>query len=299
MIAASASPFFRLPDGVLPVPFVLMRFNIVRHRAMRSPTSPIRLSSASLSEFRVSSVFSRSLISRPIDSQFGSRHDLEYSLEYFAAYFTGGCAVWLFDYWPDGQLGEEAVRAMMQPYRSILCDCTHGGWADWQNEVTESGRSRLSPTTRAGVVHNFTIARLKLALSANLNIQICERLGFFKFYVSNGDDLAVVRFKRLGRDRCARNVRTKQQKKWYALATIDGIREEATRVTVGYMLDLSQTKIEDILVTLQFRKDVLWYFSIDDGTAQIMQRPVAPAPGQRGPIVRPADGREPGKAKEA
>jgi hypothetical protein len=198
---------------------------------------------------------------------------------------------WLFDCWPDGLMDREVAERLLAPYSQRLCECWFGAWTDWKTEVSEGGRARLTPTTRAGVIHNFAISRVKAILAGEGGIEICEKLGFFKFYVATDDQMAVVRFKRLGRDRLARNVRTKQQKLWYSHKPIDGVRDGATRLTVGYTLDLTQTKIEDILVTLQFRKDIVWYFSIDDGTSQIMQRPIEPI-DQQGPRVRPADDRK-------
>ena len=145
---------------------------------------------------------------------------------------------------------------------------------------------RLSTRSRASIISDFTRENAKLLLGSMDGVEPNEDLGFFKIYV-NG--MAVLRFKRIGSDGIARNLRTDQQIDYYNDVPIRGLHR-GTRMTAGYLLNATETEIADIRITRQFGRDrLLWWFSIlneADGGADVRGFTASPAPAPEVSQVR-------------
>ncbi len=177
----------------------------------------------------------------------------------------------LFEWVPPDKLTSVQARELLAPFCSRLCTIWCDAWADWKSEVTIEGRSRLSNRSRASCVNDFAVERAKEMFAGVEGVEACSLLGFFKLYVGDGAG-AVLRFKRLNREKLAMNVKTDQQIRYYQDEHIPGIRGEFTRLTVGYMLNLTETDIEDILLTYQLgrhRSSLRWWFSIFDNAEML------------------------------
>jgi len=183
----------------------------------------------------------------------------------------------LFEWVPEDKLTSDQARELLSPHcerlRSTWCDA----WSSWNSEVTSDGRGRLTTRSRSSCVNDFAVERAKEMFAGIDGVECCPILGFFKLYVENK---AVLRFKRLNRDKLAMNVKTEQQVAYYQDEHIPGIRAGCTRLTIGYMLNLTETEIEDILVTYQLgrqRSSLRWWFSIL-GDADTLGLPATVAP---------------------
>jgi hypothetical protein len=195
--------------------------------------------------------------------------------------------MFLFPEYTEGLLTVDQAREILCPLASRFADCWRSGFTGWREGVTPETRSRLTSTTRAGIIHNLAISRAKeLFPAGDDGARICEAIGFFKLYVQNK---AIVRLKRVGRDFLAANVKTKQQKRYYAQAHVDGVTDGLTRITVGYQLNLAQTDIDRIVAGLQIGKDLIWHFDITDEAGGIAAPiPIHPVDPGATPKVRPA-----------
>ena len=75
-------------------------------------------------------------------------------------------------------------------------------------------------------------------------------------------DHAVIRLKKTDEDGKSRNYPTKQDKAYDRGDPLPGLPEPAVRVTVGYLLDPTQTQIERVQVSRPMGKSVLWCAAI-------------------------------------
>lgn len=194
----------------------------------------------------------------------------------------------LFGFAVEGLLTEEQTTELVRPLASPLVACWYRAWKGWK-AIPEDLRIRInqSPTARANVVNALATSYAKELLPEIDSIEICEDLQFFKFYIG---DTAVLRLKRLDDDRLARNFSTEQQKLWYAHRHIEGIKDGATRLTVGYVLDAAQQEIKEVLVTLQLKNDLVYAIRLDD-PAVLVRLPEQPAPVQPAQVL-PIGGRK-------
>jgi hypothetical protein len=198
---------------------------------------------------------------------------------------------YLFDFWPEQLLTKDEAHALLEPFFQGLVRCWREAWREWEN-LSGDFRGKLHPRDRAGILHSLAIAQAKLIFADVPGVQICQELGFFKLYIG---DRAVLRLKRLGRDHLARNIKTKQQRKYYWHYSVAGVREGCTRLTVGYSLDVSGTTMEQVLVSLQIGLDNLLYSFLIESEPQIQTIPISPIPEDQKPKVRAKGTR---KAKE-
>lgn len=75
-------------------------------------------------------------------------------------------------------------------------------------------------------------------------------------------DHVVIRLKKTDEDGKSRNYRTKQDKDYDRGVPLPGLPEPAVRVTVGYLLDPTQTQIARVQVSRPMGKSVLWCAAI-------------------------------------
>src|SRR6266540_5726293 len=140
---------------------------------------------------------------------------------------------YLFDFWPDHLLTKDDAERILKPYVDRLVRCWRDAWDEWESLPAET-RGKLHPRDRAGVLHSLAISRAKLSFAEAAAVDVCMELGFFKLYI---EDKIVLGLKRLGRDHLARNIKTKQQRRYDWHYPVPGIRNALTRLTAGYVLD--------------------------------------------------------------
>jgi hypothetical protein len=204
-----------------------------------------------------------------------------------------GC---LFDETPEGYLSEQDAKRVIAPYSELLNEAWRDGWEDWLS-FDAVKRSRLLPRTRACSVNDFAVARARQLFGDRPGVRTCDELGFFKLRIrSPEDELVIVRLKRLGVDHLARNIKTKQQKDYYNHAPVPGIPLGATRLTVGYVLDATQTRVESVVASLQLGlRDLIYSFGLD-AEPDIKGLPVPLPPDM--PEVRPPVRLKPSKKSQ-
>lgn len=196
----------------------------------------------------------------------------------------------LFADWPEHYMDLPTARRLLEPHAPQF----NAAWdhaLTMFNGTSDQFRAATRAVTRANIMHDHSSDFLRTALGGVPGITFCERLGFFKIYVENEHgDVAVVRNKHLDLNYLASNVKTEQQQRWYAHDPMEDIRNEATRLTIGYTLNPTQTEIDDVIVSLQHFDDLVYYFSLRN-EGNIYAAPVmAPPDGPPlvGPVVRPA-----------
>jgi hypothetical protein len=191
----------------------------------------------------------------------------------------------LYPDWPDGVLSLEAAQQLVTAFGDGFNDVWDGAWSDWIGE-SEKTRGIMRPSTRSGMIHDFAVARAKEVFRGVKGVEICEKLGFFKMYIVGKAGIALVRLKHLSSDHLAKNIKTEQQRSYYWHRPIAGLHNEATRLSIGYVLAKAQTVLGDVVVSLQWGlEDLIYSFSIR-GDAIATPLPVVTVPPPTTPPVR-------------
>jgi hypothetical protein len=107
-------------------------------------------------------------------------------------------------------------------------------------------------------------------------VSVQEKGGFFYLELEDGESRAVLRFKKLDEKRRARNYQTTQQILFSLQLQLPGWPADASRLIAGYQLDMSETEIVEMLITLPVGRKVEWYFSIEESESRIIEMPRSP-----------------------
>jgi hypothetical protein len=158
-------------------------------------------------------------------------------------------------------ISKERAMKILKPYVAILREVLSAAWADWE-ALPAKQRAKLNGRARASCLYDFMVDHVERRFGNNTNAFFFRRRGLFLLGLAG---LVTLRFKKLGYGKKTSNIQTAQQVNIFGLQLeLDGI-PKAARLTVGYLLDPSQTFIKDVFVTLQMGNEVKWDFSLFEG----------------------------------
>ena len=166
-------------------------------------------------------------------------------------------------------ISREQAETLLQPYFPQLRKIVMDAWAEWER-IPDDHRSKCHSRARANCVSDFMEHFARVHFSENAEVVPLERRGLFLIGIANE---AVIRLKKFRSGRRISNIPTKQQIAFNLQLELPGI-PKAVRLNVGYLLDITQTKIKDILVTLQHGRTVMWHFSIADQQSTVISMPL-------------------------
>jgi hypothetical protein len=184
---------------------------------------------------------------------------------------------------------ESAEAALLKPYLEIIRECIKSGWDAWKSlgsRVTEL-HAPLSKRTRASFVYDYIVYQIKSRFHKHPKVGLVEKRGFLTLEIDGGIDArAVLRIKKLDVKNRARNYPTTQQVLFSLQLNLPGWPKDASRLIAGYKLDLTETEIQEYLVTLPLGSNVEWFFEITEGERKVTEMP-ARNPDQLETEVRP------------
>jgi hypothetical protein len=172
---------------------------------------------------------------------------------------------------------------ILQPHYGGFQSIIQGAWSDYLN-LPDRTRAQFSATARANCVHSFMIFRARSYFMRIPKAYETTSYGQILFGI-NGEIL--IRFKKLKRNRRPSNYPTRHAIDFAAQLNLPGI-EPAARVTVGYVLNRTQTEIMEVLVTYSVADKIIWSLQIEEpGT----QTNIVPYPTRQPlkPRVRPKE----------
>lgn len=193
-------------------------------------------------------------------------------------------------------LSKEEATDFLRPHFPDFVKIEDGAWQEWMDLPN---RHKLDNRARANNVHCFIVHRALDEFSKTAGTKAIR--GGNTFWLHIGDHIKT-RFKKLDRKKLYRNYPTATQLKLAFQGNIPGILP-GTYLTLGYLLDDLEQKIERHLVTLQIGKRIVYEIDIDAElgakATPVVAMPVVPvqptAPVRR---VRPRRGVKPATAKE-
>jgi hypothetical protein len=158
---------------------------------------------------------------------------------------------------PEPPLSKEEGLALLEPYFDDFWSVVESVWSAWE-EIADEGRMMISPTARANVLFSYIVHYARSLFADVDDAQIYEgRL----FLVGIGD--AVLRWKKLRskKDLRSRNYPTLFQQEYNKQARLPGI-PRSTRLTVGYVLNVTATAIEGLYLTCPLGNRIAWFIEI-------------------------------------
>lgn len=173
--------------------------------------------------------------------------------------------------------------SVLQPHYPGFQGIIQGAWRDYL-DLPDKTRAQFSPTVRANCVHSFMIFRARAYFMRIPKAYETNSYGQILFGI-NGQIL--IRFKKLRKNGRSSNYPTDHAVDFAAQMNLPGI-EPAARVTVGYILNRTQTEIVAILVTYCIGKRIEWVIEIDEPNTQTNVVPY-PTKSLTKPRVRPKE----------
>ena len=161
-------------------------------------------------------------------------------------------------FFKDGIPTSEEAKVFFKPHMKRVAECIYAGQdvlLDFR-ENYPNHYSQMSPTTRAGIVHDAMIARAKQVFKRlKPDVVLVDALGST---VVTFNDKYALRFKKLSDMFEARNIPTRQQMAF----SQQTLWPDIWNVTAGYRLDPTGHEIRDIQIVSWYYDEMLWNIEI-------------------------------------
>lgn len=156
----------------------------------------------------------------------------------------------------------------------------HGAWhsamATYQNNENyhPAARSEHDDTTAANIVRCHMLHEITRGFDGRSGFSLLK-VSSSRLWVMNYRDLQLWRFKKVDEAGLHRNVRTGQQDDFDDDLPIEGLPDQATRLTCGYQISAGGDTIERIVVARILGRNVHWAAQVNvlDGVATFEQIP--------------------------
>lgn len=136
---------------------------------------------------------------------------------------------------------QEAIEALARHFKPFL-EVMGGGWSDYQG-LAPGLRATFTTTTRAGIVHDFQVARASsYAAQHGSQIRIAESSKLRLIVIA---DRYAIRLKKLDEALMPSNHITDQVRDFRGQRQIPGL-PESCNLELGYVLNRSETDIEQV-----------------------------------------------------
>jgi hypothetical protein len=166
-------------------------------------------------------------------------------------------------------ISQSEAESVLNPYKPKLQRVIYDAWAEWER-IPDEHRSKLNARARANCLYAFMVHYARVYFADEPEVTLLERRGLFLIGIANR---ITIRFKKLRHGKKTSNIMTHQQINFNLQLDLPGI-PKAVRLTVGYILDVTQTRIKDVVVTLFQGRQLEWDFSINPQVATVVQMPI-------------------------
>lgn len=172
---------------------------------------------------------------------------------------------------PNSQLSKEEAESLLMPYMETFWKIMLDVWKAWE-EIPEKQRMMMTPTARANNLYSFTIFYARTYFADVPGVTIIQK----RLFLVGISGLVLLRFKKLKsiEDKRSSNYPTLFQMNYSSQQTLPGMPPEAARLTIGYVLDVSQSAIQGLFVTHPFGRTLLWDFEIERRIEKVISMPV-------------------------
>lgn len=163
---------------------------------------------------------------------------------------------------------KEDAEDLLKPYFPILSGIVKTGWADWES-LTDEQRAKLDARARANCVNSFIVHNARGVFDDTNDVKVTDARGLF---LLDFQDELNLRFKKLTKNKKPSNVSTNQQVEFSMQMALPNM-PKVVRLTLGYILDATQTVISDILIVYHQGRKLAWEISILNSQSSVVQLP--------------------------
>jgi hypothetical protein len=169
---------------------------------------------------------------------------------------------------------EDVVRVALANHETLIYQAVHEAWGDWK-ALQLAGRLMFMGRSRACLVYDFIVQRVRSAFDGNKNVRVITRDETAKFLFN---DQVVVRFKKANENGLGSNIETQ--------ATMDFVDQQQElpgipdvhKVEILYVLNRFQTHIDQVQVVARDGNTILWNYVLAPAeSAGIVPLPLTPA----------------------
>lgn len=172
---------------------------------------------------------------------------------------------------PNPQISKEEAESLLKPYMATFWKIMLAVWKDWE-DIPEKQRMMMTPTARANNLYSFMIFYARTFFADVPDVTIIQK----RLFLVGINGLVLLRFKKLKsiEDKRSSNYPTLFQMNYSSQRVLPGMPPEAARLTVGYVLDVSQSAIQGLFITHPFGRTLLWDFEVERHVAKVVAMPV-------------------------
>ena len=145
-------------------------------------------------------------------------------------------------------LTRDEARAILEPHVPALLECLAAAWEAVQQTLDDDPERRavLDSSTQASMLYNWFAYLIVARLDGVPGVRKVQTGRMIKFVFNEQLSL---RFKKFDRNLWSRNVRTNNQLRHYFQLQLDGVAEDATEVTLGYVTDVTNSGLRGVYLT--------------------------------------------------
>lgn len=170
----------------------------------------------------------------------------------------------------DLPLSEDEAKTILERLFPYFWQIVLAAWQDWE-KIPPAQRLKIGARARANNIYDFIAFHARFILGKVPGCNIIDHRGLMVLGV---DGRAIVRFKKLRDDKRTSNIMTQQQMLFSTGKELPGMPPKAGRLVVGYLLNLTATGIEALLVTCQQGTRLEYYFDIPKAESNVVPLPL-------------------------
>lgn len=151
---------------------------------------------------------------------------------------------------------EQQAAVLLQPLAATLCDdVVRPAWADFLAE-----RRIRSSRTRAMIVHDYMVEHAGVHLPQFGSVQTTGSGGIPMWVVGGA---IAIRFKKHDRELNTANILTDHQADLQAQHALPGFPPAITYLTVGYILDPTESVIDYVVAAKHVHRSLEWWINLE------------------------------------
>jgi hypothetical protein len=157
------------------------------------------------------------------------------------------------------------AQTILEPYLGRLAQCIDLGWNDFVNECSHI-RYKMSPRSRACIVHDNIVHHAKQIFEDDKNILIYDRNGTLTLQI---EEIFLLRFKKLDEEKFSSGIATQVRMDFLGQGELPGI-QRGTNIIAGYELNRLQTSIKEKAIACPNGDQNTWILELPKTNAEII-----------------------------
>ena len=149
----------------------------------------------------------------------------------------------------------------LKPYNELIRSCIVDAWGECQTYLAPI-LFKLNACAIANVVFSLMTSNARERFEGVKGVKIVTKNGLFILSINGA---VAIRFKKLGKNRLPRGIRTQQAIDFSGQIPLPGVPSKRN-LFAGYMLNILQTDIQEVYIVCPDGEGLDWYYPIKAAT---------------------------------